>query len=100
MAQVAIENLVPNSPLKEPRRHFRFDAGGITNAIVIKRYDSSRIAPLTKPRKPRRQFGCGKCRASQSVAFTSLGEHELAGIVSTVRAPWAPATDGRGGFCR
>ena len=34
MSQVVIDNPVINSPFEEPRRHFRFDDGGIIDEIV------------------------------------------------------------------
>ena len=33
MAHVVIDDPILNSPFKEPTRHFKFDADGITNEI-------------------------------------------------------------------
>ena len=48
---VVIENPVINSPFAEPRRHYRFDDGGITDDIVCERRPSSYFIPIARPRK-------------------------------------------------
>ena len=45
-----IENPVFNSPFEEPRRHFRFADGGITDEIVPGRCLSTYSIPIAKPK--------------------------------------------------
>lgn len=50
MSEVIIQNPIINSPFEEPRRHFRFDDGGITNEIVNARRPSSYFVPIAQTR--------------------------------------------------
>ncbi len=49
--QVVIENLVLNSPYREPARHFRFDDDGITSEVVAARRPSSYFVPIAAARR-------------------------------------------------
>ena len=56
MPQVVIENPVVNSPYEEPRRHFFFSDGGITDKIVEARRLSSYFIPIPRPKKKGKQL--------------------------------------------
>ena len=51
MKQIIIENPVINSPFSEPKRHFKFDEGGITDQIVERRRQSEYFIPIPKPKR-------------------------------------------------
>ena len=51
MAKVTIENPVINSPFEEPKRHFKFNARGITEEIADGRRRSEYFMPFPKPKK-------------------------------------------------
>ena len=51
MAKVTIENPVINSPFEEPKRHFKFNARGITEEITDGRRRSEYFMPFPKPKK-------------------------------------------------
>jgi type III restriction enzyme len=53
---VAIDNPILNSPLDEPRRHYRFDDDGITDEIAECRRPSSYFIPIAAPRKKGKQL--------------------------------------------
>ena len=50
MRQVVIENPVINSPFSEPKCHFKFDEGGITDEIIERRRQSEYFIPIPKPK--------------------------------------------------
>ena len=56
MARTVIENPVLNSPFVEPKRHFVFDAEGITNEIADTRRPSSFFIPIPPPKKKGKQL--------------------------------------------
>jgi type III restriction enzyme len=56
MRQVVIENPVINSPLDEPKRHFKFTDEGITNEIIEARRTSSYFIPIARPKKKGKQL--------------------------------------------
>ncbi len=51
MARVTIDNPVINSPFEEPKRHFKFNARGITEEIADGRRRSEYFMPFPKPKK-------------------------------------------------
>ena len=51
MSKVTIANPVINSPFKEPQRHFKFNARGITEEITDGRRRSEYFMPFPKPKK-------------------------------------------------
>ena len=51
MAKVTIDNPVINSPFEEPKRHFKFNARGITEEIAEGRRRSEYFMPFPKPKK-------------------------------------------------
>ncbi|MYA72960.1 restriction endonuclease subunit R, partial [Candidatus Poribacteria bacterium] len=51
MASVNIDNPVINSPFEEPKRHFKFNARGITEEITNGRRRSEYFMPFPKPKK-------------------------------------------------
>lgn len=51
MSKVTIENPVINSPFEEPKRHFKFNARGITEEIAAGRRRSEYFMPFPKPKK-------------------------------------------------
>ena len=51
-----IDNPILNSAFREPSRHFRFDAEGITNDIVGRRRTSVYFIPIAQPRKKGKQL--------------------------------------------
>ena len=51
MTKVTIENPVINSPFEEPKRHFKFNARGITQEIADGRRRSEYFMPFPKPKK-------------------------------------------------
>ncbi len=51
MAKVNIDNPVINSPFEEPKRHFKFNARGITEEIADGRRRSEYFMPFPKPKK-------------------------------------------------
>lgn len=51
MPRVTIENPVINSPFEEPKRHFKFNARGITEEIAEGRRRSEYFMPFPKPKK-------------------------------------------------
>ena len=51
MSRVNIENPVINSPFEEPKRHFKFNARGITEEIAEGRRRSEYFMPFPKPKK-------------------------------------------------
>ena len=51
MSKVTIENPVINSPFEEPKRHFKFNARGITEEIADGRRESEYFMPFPKPKK-------------------------------------------------
>jgi type III restriction enzyme len=51
MSPVVIENPVINSPLHEPRRHFKFGDDGITDDILESRRISQYFIPVAPPKK-------------------------------------------------
>ena len=51
MAKVTIENPVINSPFEDPKRHFKFNARGITEEIAEGRRRSEYFMPFPKPKK-------------------------------------------------
>ena len=51
MSKVTIDNPVINSPFEEPKRHFRFNARGITEEIAAGRRRSEYFMPFPKPKK-------------------------------------------------
>jgi type III restriction enzyme len=56
MPQVVIDNPILNSPFKEPTRHFKFDADGITNEIASGRRPSSHFIPIPRAKKKGKQL--------------------------------------------
>jgi type III restriction enzyme len=50
MADVLIENPILNSPYKQPTRHYRFSATGITDQTDEGRRESTYIAPVPAPK--------------------------------------------------
>ena len=51
MSNVNIDNPVINSPFEEPKRHFKFNARGITEEIADGRRRSEYFMPFPKPKK-------------------------------------------------
>ena len=51
MSKVNIDNPVINSPFEEPKRHFKFNARGITQEIAGGRRRSEYFMPFPKPKK-------------------------------------------------
>lgn len=51
MSRVTIDNPVINSPFEEPKRHFKFNARGITEEIADGRRRSEYFMPFPKPKK-------------------------------------------------
>ena len=51
MSKVNIEYSVINSPFEEPKRHFKFNARGITEEIADSRRESEYFMPFPKPKK-------------------------------------------------
>ena len=51
MSKVTIENPVINSPFEEPKRHFKFNARGITEEVADGRRRSEYFMPFPKPKK-------------------------------------------------
>ncbi len=51
MSKVTIDNPVINSPFEEPKRHFKFNARGITEEIVRGRRRSEYFMPFPQPKK-------------------------------------------------
>ena len=51
MSRVNIDNPVINSPFEEPKRHFKFNARGITEDIADGRRRSEYFMPFPKPKK-------------------------------------------------
>ena len=51
MSTVNIDNPVINSPFEEPKRHFKFNARGITEEIAEGRRRSEYFMPFPKPKK-------------------------------------------------
>ena len=51
MSRVNIDNPVINSPFEEPKRHFKFNARGITEEIANGRRRSEYFMPFPKPKK-------------------------------------------------
>ena len=51
MSRVNIDNPVINSPFEEPKRHFKFNARGITEEIAGGRRRSEYFMPFPKPKK-------------------------------------------------
>ena len=51
MSRVNIDNPVINSPFEEPKRHFKFNARGITEEIADGRRRSEYFMPFPKPKK-------------------------------------------------
>ena len=51
MSKVTIDNPVINSPFEEPKRHFKFNARGITEEIANGRRRSEYFMPFPKPKK-------------------------------------------------
>jgi type III restriction enzyme len=51
LKQTLIENPILNSPFEEPKEHFRFDEGGITNHVVKERRLSSYFVPVPQAKK-------------------------------------------------
>ena len=51
MSRVNIDNPVINSPFEEPKRHFKFNARGITEEIAEGRRRSEYFMPFPKPKK-------------------------------------------------
>jgi type III restriction enzyme len=56
VSPVTIENPILNSPYEEPRRHFRFEADGITNEVVAERRVSSYFMPIPATKKRGKQL--------------------------------------------
>jgi type III restriction enzyme len=55
MRAVDISNPIINSPFREPTRHFRFDADGITDELVDGRRVSAYFMPIAGPKKKKAQ---------------------------------------------
>ncbi len=51
MSKVSIDNPVINSPFEEPKRHFKFNARGITEELAEGRRRSEYFMPFPKPKK-------------------------------------------------
>lgn len=51
MSRVNIDNPVINSPFEEPKRHFKFNARGITEEIADGRRESEYFMPFPRPRR-------------------------------------------------
>src|SRR5471030_348470 len=51
-----IDNRIINSPFREPTRHFRFDAEGITDEILTGRRPSSHFVPIPRAKKKGKQL--------------------------------------------
>lgn len=51
-----IENPILNSPFREPTRHFKFDAEGITDEILNGRRPSSHFVPIPRAKKKGKQL--------------------------------------------
>lgn len=49
--KININNSVTNSPFKEPKQHFKFNARGITEEIAEGRRRSEYFMPFLKPKK-------------------------------------------------
>ncbi|MEZ4563283.1 MAG: DEAD/DEAH box helicase family protein [Thermomicrobiales bacterium] len=59
MRAVDISNPIINSPFREPTRHFRFDADGITDELVDGRRVSAYFMPIPGPKKRKAQTALG-----------------------------------------
>jgi type III restriction enzyme len=51
-----IENPILNVPFREPTRHFKFDADGITDEILNGRRPSSHFVPIPRAKKKGKQL--------------------------------------------
>jgi type III restriction enzyme len=51
-----IDNPILNSPFREPTRHFKFDAEGITDEILTGRRPSSHFVPIPRAKKKGKQL--------------------------------------------
>ncbi|MDN5855008.1 MAG: hypothetical protein L0I24_09290 [Pseudonocardia sp.] len=65
MADTVIENPILNRPYDEPRRHFAFDADGITDQVVERRRPSSYFTPVPQSRKGGQQLELTEITADQ-----------------------------------
>jgi type III restriction enzyme len=55
VADVVIENPILNSPFDEPKAHFRFSEGGITDEVVQERRLSTYFIPIPQSKKKSQQ---------------------------------------------
>jgi hypothetical protein len=64
-----IDNPILNSPFREPTRHFKFDAEGITDEILTGRRPSSHFVPIPRAKKKGKQL-----------AYWTREEREVRGV--------------------